>query len=107
MVHTLNAGKPVSASTSASKWSMISYIGRFNYSFRNEYLLTATIRRDGCSRFGDDTKWGYFPSASLAWKVTEEEFMKDMPWITNLKLRASYGVTGNKPDPKLRIGWFA
>ena len=99
MVQTLNAGKPVSASTTAAQWSIISYIGRLNYSFRNEYLLTATIRRDGCSRFGENTKWGYFPSASAAWKVSERDFIKNIPWISNLKLRASYGVTGNNLIP--------
>ncbi len=99
MVHTLNAGKPVSATTSASDWSMISYIGRVNYSYRNEYLLTTTLRRDGCSRFGNDTKWGYFPSASLAWKVSEQDFIKNISWINSLKLRTSYGVTGNNLIP--------
>ncbi|MCE5331831.1 MAG: TonB-dependent receptor [Bacteroidales bacterium] len=99
MVHTLNAGKPVSASSNASNWSMISYIGRVNYSYQNEYLLTTTIRRDGCSRFGNNTKWGYFPSASFAWKASEEEFFKNISWITSLKLRASYGMTGNNLIP--------
>lgn len=95
MVHTLNAGTPTAGASNASNWSMISYIGRANYSYDNKYLMTATLRRDGCSRFGENNRWGYFPSASVAWKVSEEEFIKNLSWISNMKIRASYGVTGN------------
>ncbi|MDT0687220.1 SusC/RagA family TonB-linked outer membrane protein [Autumnicola psychrophila] len=99
MVHTLNAGRPNTASSFASEWGMISYIGRVNYSFLNQYLFTGTIRRDGSSRFGADNQWGYFPSASVAWKVSEQDFIRDTPWISSLKVRASYGQTGNNLIP--------
>jgi TonB-linked SusC/RagA family outer membrane protein len=99
LVHTLNAGTPVASGSQATEWSLISYIARINYSFRDKYLLTATIRRDGSSRFGLDNKWGYFPSASVAWKITEEEWMKGLSWLTSLKIRASYGQTGNNLIP--------
>jgi TonB-linked SusC/RagA family outer membrane protein len=99
LVHTLNAGTPSAGGTQETQWSMISYIGRAVYSFRNKYLLTTTLRRDGSSRFGSDNKWGYFPSAALAWKVSEEDFLKESSWISSLKLRFSYGVTGNNLIP--------
>ena len=98
-VHTLNAGTPSDGGTEASKWNMISYIGRVNYSYKNKYLLTATIRRDGCSRFGSGNKWGYFPSGSFAWKASEENFLQNVSWLSSLKLRVSYGVTGNNLIP--------
>lgn len=95
MIHTLNAGKPSAGASFASEWSMISYIGRINYSYNDKYLFTGTIRRDGCSRFGVNNRWGYFPSASIAWKISEENFLKNLDWLTSMKLRASFGVTGN------------
>lgn len=95
-VHTLNAAETVTDfSSSATEWSLLSYIGRINYSYQGKYLLTATLRRDGCSRFGERKRWGYFPSASLGWRVSEEDFMQSSDWLSNLKLRMSYGVTGN------------
>lgn len=78
-----------------SEWKLLSWLGRANYSYKGKYLLTASIRADGSSRFGANHKWGYFPSAAGGWRVSEEEFMKAIPQISNLKLRASYGVTGN------------
>jgi len=99
LVHTLNAGTPTQSVSEEQEWSLISYIARLNYSYLNRYLLTATIRRDGSSRFGADNKWGYFPSASVAWKVSEEDFMKNIDWLSSLKIRASYGVTGNNQIP--------
>jgi TonB-linked SusC/RagA family outer membrane protein len=99
LVHTLNAGTPTSSVSDEQEWSLLSYIARANYSFKNKYLLTATIRRDGSSRFGSDNKWGYFPSASLAWKLSEERWLKNVYWLSSLKLRASYGVTGNNQIP--------
>lgn len=83
-------------SSGTSQWQLISGLARFNYSFADKYLVTASIRSDGSSRFGQDNKWGYFPSGAIAWRVSEEPFMKDnLPVVNNLKLRASYGVTGN------------
>lgn len=75
---------------------LISYTGRATYAYQDKYLLTATVRFDGSSRFGKDTKWGTFPSFGLAWRATEEDFLKDNKVITDLKLRGSYGVTGNQ-----------
>ncbi|MBR1464704.1 MAG: TonB-dependent receptor [Prevotella sp.] len=75
---------------------LISYTGRATYAYQDKYMVTATIRFDGSSRFGEDSKWGTFPSFGLAWRVTEEEFLKDHPVITDLKIRGSYGVTGNQ-----------
>lgn len=81
---------------SASEWALLSFIGRANYSLNNKYLLTATIRRDGSSRFGESSRWGWFPSGSIAWRLSEEEFMKDIDWLSDLKIRAGYGITGNQ-----------
>ena len=75
---------------------MLSYYGRINYSFDGKYLLTATVRRDASSRFSKDTRWGTFPSVALGWTLTEEPWLKDNKVISNLKLRASYGVTGQQ-----------
>lgn len=73
---------------------LLSYYARLNYTYDSRYMLTATLRRDGTSRFKE--KWGTFPSVALAWRVTEEAFLKDNPVLSNLKLRASYGVTGQQ-----------
>ena len=76
--------------------NLISFFGRANYSFHDRYLLTATLRRDGSSRFGPKNKWGLFPSVAFAWKVNEESFLKDSRTVSNLKLRLGYGVTGQQ-----------
>lgn len=76
--------------------TLISFLGRINYSFADKYFLTASVRQDGSSVFGQDYKWGTFPSASIAWRLSEESFIQDIESISNLKLRASYGVTGNQ-----------
>jgi TonB-linked SusC/RagA family outer membrane protein len=81
--------------------SMISYLARVNYAFDNKYLLTASIRRDGSSRFGKYNRWGNFPSASVAWRIGQEGFMKEIEFLSDLKLRSSYGIAGNN-----RIGDF-
>ena len=75
---------------------LISWYGRLNYSFDSRYLLTATMRSDGTSRFSPDNRWGYFPSVGLGWRVDEEKFMKGISWLDNLKLRVSYGETGQQ-----------
>jgi len=74
---------------------LLSYLGRVNYAFRNKYLLTVNFRADGSSYFAPGNKWGYFPSVSGGWMVTEEGFMQNVKWLNRLKLRASYGVSGN------------
>lgn len=85
-----------SNSNTAGQWSLLSYLGRLNYSFKGKYLLTAAVRRDGSSRFATNNKWATFPSVSAAWRVTDEPFMKPISsWLSDLKLRASYGLTGN------------
>ena len=72
-----------------------SFLGRINYNYADKYLFTASLRADGCSKFGTDNKWGYFPSGAFAWRINQEEFLKGIRAISNLKLRLSYGVTGN------------
>jgi TonB-linked SusC/RagA family outer membrane protein len=76
--------------------SILSYMGRVNYGFNDKYLLTATLRADGASQFGDNTKWGYFPSVAVAWNLSSEEFMQSISSIDLAKLRVSYGSTGNQ-----------
>ena len=78
---------------------LLSFFGRVNYSFKNRYLLTATYRADGSSKFLGDNAWGYFPSAALAWKISEENFLKDTKWLSSLKVRLSYGEAGNNNIP--------
>jgi len=78
-----------------SKTRLISDFGRVNYSFMNRYLLQASIRRDGSSVFGANTRWGYFPSASVGWRISDEGFMQKQDFVSDLKLRLSYGVSGN------------
>lgn len=75
---------------------LLSYYGRLNYSFDSRYMLTTTIRRDATSRFAKNVRWGTFPSVALGWRVTEESFLKDNKVLSNLKIRASYGVTGQQ-----------
>lgn len=82
--------------SSLTEWSMASFIGRVNYQYDNKYLLTASFRADGSSKFGADNKWGYFPSVALGYRLSEEPFMKDLKFISDLKLRSSYGLTGNQ-----------
>jgi TonB-dependent starch-binding outer membrane protein SusC len=76
--------------------TLASFFARVNYQYNNRYLLTATMRADGSSRFGENNKWGYFPSGAVAWRVSEENFMKNVKSVSDLKLRVSYGVTGNQ-----------
>jgi len=81
---------------STSSWALFSVMGRLNYSFADKYLITSTLRRDGSSRFGSGNKFGLFPSASLAWRTSEEEFMKSLTFVNDLKIRGGYGETGNQ-----------
>ncbi|MCB0531409.1 MAG: TonB-dependent receptor [Lewinellaceae bacterium] len=96
VVTTLNAANVTAATfTRETKNTLISYFGRVQYNYNDRYLLAASLRRDGSSRFGPDTKWGVFPSVSAGWRVSEEEFMKDVDFISSLKLRGSWGISGN------------
>lgn len=83
----------------ASRFAFNSYFGRINYSLHDKYLLTVTGRADGSSKFGANHKFAFFPSAALAWRVSEEPFLKTNPVISNMKLRTSYGLTGNSEIP--------
>lgn len=87
-----------SGSNSYSKWGLLSGVGRVMYNYDDRYMLTATMRADGSSRFSKK-KWGYFPSIAAAWTVSHEKFMESIEWISNLKLRASYGLIGNQSIP--------
>ena len=78
-----------------TKWAILSYMGRLNYSYKDRYLLTATLRADGSSRFAPGKQWGYFPSMAFAWRLSQEDFLKSVPFLSDLKLRAGYGRTGN------------
>lgn len=80
----------------ANEWALLSFMGRVNYGYDDKYLITATIRRDGSSRFGSENKWGTFPSASVAWRISKENFFSQVDFINDLKLRAGYGITGNQ-----------
>ena len=98
LYYTLSAAGTTLSTVKASDYRhvMLSYYGRVNYSFDGKYLLTATVRRDASSRFSKDTRWGTFPSVALGWTLTEEPWLKNQKVLSNLKLRASYGVTGQQ-----------
>jgi iron complex outermembrane receptor protein len=91
-----NAGSDPSTPTSQFRNVLISFFGRMNYSFDDKYLLTATLRRDGSSRFAPNNRWGLFPSLALAWKVKDEAFLRNSNLVSDLKLRAGFGVTGQQ-----------
>lgn len=97
-VHELDAGDALTAKNGSSKSSgaIESYFGRFNYSFDDRYLLTATVRSDGSSNFGPNNRWGTFPSVAVAWKIKNESFLKNVTAIDNLKLRLGWGAVGNQ-----------
>ncbi|RBQ03353.1 SusC/RagA family TonB-linked outer membrane protein [Pedobacter miscanthi] len=92
------AGQGQSAVGSTQNGStLISFFGRLNYDFNNRYILTASLRREGSSKFGANNKWGNFPAVSAAWRLSEEPFIKEkLPWVNELKIRADYGITGNQ-----------
>lgn len=94
--HDLSVGKDIWLNQTTDKeWAMLSYISRIHYSFDNRYLFTFTGRVDGSSKFGKNNKYGFFPSAAFAWRISEEQFMKQVEAVSNLKFRMSYGVVGN------------
>lgn len=94
-IQTLNAAVGTVASTNATKNLMLSYFGRVQYAFDGKYLFSASMRRDGSSRFGMNTKWGWFPSLSAGWRLSDENFMQSADFIEDLKIRGSYGESGN------------
>ncbi|WP_411273914.1 SusC/RagA family TonB-linked outer membrane protein, partial [Daejeonella sp.] len=97
LVPTLSAvsGIITAGSSDRYQWSLVSYLGRMNYNYNDKYYLTASLRTDGSSRFGAENKYGIFPSAALAWRVSDESFFKTLRFLDDLKLRVSYGETGN------------
>ncbi len=101
-ITTLNAGTMYALTSDESEYSMISYLGRINYVYDNRYMLTTTLRSDGSSRFGRNKKWGTFPSVSLGWRISQEKFMQEVEQISDLKIRTSFGISGNN-----RIGNYS
>ena len=102
LVRTINAAGVVSKPSSGNgsgEWSLLSMFARASYAYKNRYFLNATVRRDGSSRFGENSKWGMFPSVSAGWVVSDEAFLSDVKAIDQLKLRASFGRTGNNLIP--------
>ena len=95
LVSWIDAAAVKNGSNNTTEWSLLSMYGRLNYNFRGKYLLSASLRRDGSSRFGTDNKWGSFPSFSAGWIVSDENFMQKIPAISYLKLRGEYGLVGN------------
>jgi TonB-linked SusC/RagA family outer membrane protein len=91
----LDEGEPLLNVSSSSDAAQVSFLGRVNYTLKSRYLFTASFRADGSSKFATGHRWGYFPSGAIAWRMSEETFMKDIPVISDAKLRVSYGVTGN------------
>jgi TonB-linked SusC/RagA family outer membrane protein len=94
-IPTLNAATTTSGTSDETKNVLISYFGRLQYNYKSKYLMQASIRRDGSSKFGDNTKWGIFPSLSAGWKIINEPFMEEATFLSDLKLRASWGLAGN------------
>ncbi|HET8735318.1 MAG TPA: TonB-dependent receptor [Pricia sp.] len=94
-VATINAAATTSATGTKSKNTLISYFGRAQYNFDEKYILQGTLRRDGSSRFGNNTKWGVFPSVSVGWRIGQENFLRNSDLFSELKLRGSWGISGN------------
>lgn len=97
--NNLGAGndlRPTDVWSGKSMYKLISFYARAQYDFSGKYFLTATLRRDGSSKFGANNKWGYFPSASVAWRLSDEDFMKNVHWINDMKIRVGYGSSGNQ-----------
>jgi TonB-linked SusC/RagA family outer membrane protein len=94
-IRFLQQAETRNVSSSETSWSLLAYFARFSYDYKNKYLMTATYRREGSSRFGANNKWGDFPSVSAGWRISEESFLKDVSWINDMKIRGSFGITGN------------
>jgi len=94
-IQFLQQAETKTVTSSESEWSMLAYFARLNYDYKDKYMLTATYRREGSSRFGKNNLWGDFPSVSAGWRLSQESFMSGISWINDLKLRGSYGLTGN------------
>lgn len=98
-IQTLNAANKIAwngTGSGASQWGIMSYFGRVSYNYLSKYLVTANVRVDGSSRLHEDHRWGTFPSFSAAWRMSSEDFMKDLTWLNDLKIRGGWGTTGNQ-----------
>ena len=93
---TTGTGSLVTGTSSATDWALASLIGRLTYSFKNKYLFESSIRYDGSSRFSPENRWGLFPSVALGWRISQESFLKNVDFISDLKIRTSYGELGNQ-----------
>ena len=98
----LSQGTPLTVASNSSVWTLNSFLTRVNYSYKSRYLVTASLRNDGSSKFSAYNKWGLFPSGAVAWRFTNEPFLPKKDWLNDGKLRLSYGITGNN-----RVGDFA
>src|SRR5690606_5962271 len=94
--YVASAARVNEGSSSLTESTLLSYFGRVNYSFNDRYLLGVNFRADGSSRFGENNRFGYFPSVSVGWRLIEENFLSNIDLLSELKLRASYGTTGNQ-----------
>ena len=94
--YNLGLANSFSIGSGYSKWTLLSYLARFNYSFKEKYLLSASLRRDGSSKFRGDNRYSVFPSVAVGWRLSEEDFVKDLNVFTNLKIRGSWGLTGSQ-----------
>jgi len=94
-IRTISGGTVNDGTSSIDQWSLASWLGRIQYSYKGKYMMSAALRSDGSSRFGKNNRWGYFPSGSAAWRISDEKFLDNARFIDDLKLRASYGQTGN------------
>src|SRR5690606_13084966 len=96
-LNQINLGEPEDGypRNNSDESRTISFFSRVNYTYRNRYLLTTSLRADGSSKFAPSGRWGYFPSASFAWRVSQEKFMENVEAVSDLKLRLSYGLAGN------------
>lgn len=95
LVSTTNGGQTDLTNNFIEQWRIVSFLGKINYAYHEKYLATVGFRTDGSSRFGPGRRFGYFPSVSVGWRLSDEPFLKSVPFISDLKLRASYGMTGN------------
>src|SRR5690606_31756926 len=91
-----SAGTISEVGSGYSRWNILSYMGRINYGFDSRFLVTLTGRADGSSRFAPGNKWAFFPSAAFAYNLSQEKFLQDVSYLSNLKLRLSYGLVGNE-----------
>lgn len=106
-IHSLNVGDSSTATNSGddgTEWGIESYFGRLNYNLLDRYLITATLRTDGSSSFGENNRWGWFPSAAIAWRISNEPFMEKAKFISNLKLRLGWGHVGNQSSGSYAYG---